>query len=155
MYVPVVVYLLCLAGWMTTQQSVTWPSLFMTQTNTEVVPHHQTVVNSVTRVRSEVDGWACLKRRGLHILHLNVRSLLPKMKEIRDITQRLKPAVFCFTKTWLDRPVPDPEVEIKNYTCVRRGRNRQGGGVAMYIRNGIICDARSDMMCTSNELEAM
>lgn len=93
----------------------------------------------------EYVSWDCLKRRGLHIVHLNVRSLLPKIDEVRDIARKTTPAVLCFTETWLDT-IQDPEMEIDNYTCVRKDRNRNGGGVATYVRNNNIAfDSRKDL----------
>jgi len=102
-------------------------------------------------VIEEFVSWHCLKRRGLHIVHLNVQSLLPKIDEVREIARRMTPGVLCFTETWLDDTIQDPEVEIINYTCVRKDRNRNGGGVATYIRNDIAFDTRKDM---DSELEA-
>ena len=47
----------------------------------------------------------------------------------------------------------DSEIEVENYVCIRKDRNRHGGGVAMYIRNDIAHDVRSDL--SHNELEAL
>ena len=74
------------------------------------------------------------RKRGLHLLHVNVRSLLPKLHEIRMIASQTNAACIGITESWLDNSVFDSELSIPNYTIVRRDRNRQGGGVCIFIR---------------------
>ena len=45
--------------------------------------------------------------------------------------------VICVSETWLDSTVTDTEIEIPNYAVVRKDRNRQGGGVCVFIRSNI------------------
>ena len=71
-------------------------------------------------------------RTGLHILHLNVRSLFNKLDEIRLLFCKRKIAVVSFSETWLDSSISDSEIEIENYTVVRKDRNRKGGGVCLH-----------------------
>ena len=40
-------------------------------------------------------------------------------------------------ETWLDSTVADHEVDIDGYELIRKNRNRNGGGVAIYIRSSI------------------
>ncbi|XP_060799413.1 uncharacterized protein LOC132901016 [Neoarius graeffei] len=101
----------------------------------------------------ENDDWTCLKKKGLYILHLNVRSLLPKIDEVRNLAHQWNPSVLCFSETWLDCTILDPEVDIPGYSCVRKDRDRNGGGVVVYIRNNIAFNVRPDMM--DNDLEAV
>ena len=54
--------------------------------------------------------WKPLKTRGLHFFNLNVNSLLSKIDEIRDISNRIKPAVSGITETKLDSSVTNWEV---------------------------------------------
>ena len=46
-------------------------------------------------------------KRGLHIIHLNVRSLLPKIDEVRLIANQSNAACICLSETWLDDSVFD------------------------------------------------
>ena len=78
-----------------------------------------------------------LNQRGLHFIHLNARSLLPKMDEIRQFTARTKAAVIAVTETWLDSSIEDKEVELPGFYCYRRDRNRNGGGVCLFIRSDL------------------
>ena len=66
--------------------------------------------------------WEPLKTCGLHLCHLNINSLLPKIDELRDITE-----------SKLDSSVMNAEVNINAYSIIRNDRHRNGGGVACYI----------------------
>lgn len=48
------------------------------------------------------DQFACFQRRGLHLIHVNARSLIPKLDEIKSIATRAKAAVLAVTESWLD-----------------------------------------------------
>ena len=78
-----------------------------------------------------------LNARGLHFCHLNVNSLLSKTDEHRDKTNYIKPAIFGITETKLNSSVTNAEVNINGYSIIRNDRNRNGGGVAFYIRNNL------------------
>lgn len=84
--------------------------------------------------------------KGLHIMHLNVRSLLPKLDEIRMMVCNRQVSVMCFTETWLDESVSDTEIEIENFVVLRNDRNRNGGGVCVYIKADICFNHRTEMM---------
>ena len=81
--------------------------------------------------------WDPLKTKGLHLWHLNVNSLLSKIDEIRDIANRIKPAVLGITESKLDSSVTNMEVNINGYSIIRNDRNRHGGGVACYVKNDL------------------
>ena len=66
---------------------------------------------------------------GLHILHYNVRSLLPKIYELRTVKEATKPDILCIVETWLDEDVADSELVLANFQLYRRDHNRHGGGV--------------------------
>ena len=69
----------------------------------------------------------------LTILYYNARSLLPKHSELQLIAEAYSPSVICITETWLGDNVLDCELPIPNYHIVRFDRNRNGGGVLMFI----------------------
>ena len=81
--------------------------------------------------------WEPLKIWGLHFCHLNVDSLLSKFDELRDITNHIRPAILGITESKLDSSVTNAEVNINGYSIIRNDRNRNGGGVACYIRNDL------------------
>ena len=83
------------------------------------------------------EEWQAFSNRGLHLIHLNINSLLPKVDELRDIAKRTKAAVIGISGPKLDSNVFDPKIYIENYEIPRFDRNQHGGGVACYIRSDI------------------
>ena len=77
------------------------------------------------------------RSKGIHLIHLNVNSLLPKIDEIRYIAGRTRATVTGITESKLDEPIFQSEIQIDNYDLLRCDRNRNGGGVACYIRSDI------------------
>ena len=91
--------------------------------------------------------------RGLHIVHLNVRSLIHKIDEIRLMFGNCKAAIISFSETMLDSSINDSEIEIENYTVIRKDRNRNGGGVCVYVRADICFYVRTEL--NHNDIEAV
>ena len=81
--------------------------------------------------------WEPLKTWGLNFSHLNVNSFLSKLDKLRDITNYIRPAILGITESKLDSSVTNAEVNINGYSIIRNDRNRNGGGVACYIRNDL------------------
>jgi hypothetical protein len=65
--------------------------------------------------------------------------------------------VLTITESWLTLDILDSEIDIDGYTAVRKDRvftNKfQGGGVIVYIKNGINYTVRSDL--TSDGIESI
>ena len=74
--------------------------------------------------------WNAFRRKGLHFLHLNVNSLLPKIDEVKLIADRSNATIIGISETKLDNTIMDNELFIEGYDFVRSDRNRYGGGVA-------------------------
>ena len=89
-------------------------------------------------------------RKGLHFIHLNINSLLPKIDELRYIAKNSNAAVIGISETKLDNIVYYSEFAVDGYNIVRNDRNREGGGVACYIRNNICFNRKT---CLSNNIE--
>lgn len=94
--------------------------------------------------------YKCFDKKGLHFVHLNVRSLLPKLDELRILARNTRAACICITETWLDESIFDSEIE--NYIVRRKDRNRQGGGVCIYVRSDLAFNPLDDLL--HEELEA-
>ena len=95
-------------------------------------------------------SWDIFKKRGLHIIHLNINSLLPKIDEIRHIAKSSNFSVIGLSETKLDDSVFDAEINIEGYTFIRSDRNRHGGGVACYVKQHLTFDVKYYF---SNEIE--
>ena len=80
--------------------------------------------------------------RGIHISHLNTRSLLNKHDLIKIQMEALGFDMFTFSESWLTEYVTDELIHIDNYNLIRLDRNwndgrsrkpKKGGGVGAYI----------------------
>ena len=80
-----------------------------------------------------------------------MRSLIPKIDELRLIARNSDAAVIGVSETWLDSTVMDPEIKIDNYVLSRGDRNRNGGGVCAYVRADIAFKPRLDLTCDDLE----
>lgn len=68
-----------------------------------------------------------------------------KLDEIRLMMCNSKVGIVCFSETWLDASISDTEIEIENYVVLRKDRNRNGGGICVYIRADICFNRRMDL----------
>ena len=71
------------------------------------------------------------------VMHFNCRSLLPKVDEPRAAMKSVKPLFIATTETWLNNGISNTEVDINGYCIERHDRNSRGGGVAIYIKDGL------------------
>lgn len=99
------------------------------------------------------DIFNCFKSKGLHFLHVNARSLIPKLSELKILVNKSKAAVLAISETWLDNSVTDSEINIPGYSVVRKDRNREGGGVCIYINSNLAFNQRSDL--ETSDIEAV
>ena len=84
--------------------------------------------------------------KGLHFVHLNIRSILYKIHELRVLLSENRISVIAITETWLNSSINDEEVYIDGYSILRRDRaGDHGGGVCLYIRSDIAFNVREDL----------
>ena len=60
-----------------------------------------------------VNIWEPLNKKGLHFLHININSLLPKINELKCIANKTKTATIRITESKLDHTVSDLEVTFQ------------------------------------------
>ena len=89
---------------------------------------------------------------GLKIGHLNVCTIIKNLEEIESILVSSKIDILTISESRLDGTVQDSEISINGYTILRKDRNRNGGGVLMYIRNSIIFNTVEQFI---NDLEIL
>ena len=88
------------------------------------------------------------RRTSLSILLMNARSILPKMSELRTVTESVKPDIIAITETWLSSNVPNGAILLPNYNTVARTdrpQDHRGGGVLLLIHDSIQWVLRSDL----------
>ena len=74
------------------------------------------------------DKWNIFKHSGLHLLHLNINSLLLNIDEFRHIGRLSNAAIIRISESKLDDSVPTSEIQIYEYDLLGCDRNRHGGG---------------------------
>ena len=116
--------------------------------------HNSNNVAMRTNLSIQSDYKNNIKRmRGFKITHLNIRSLMKNIDQLRIYLHCQKYDVITLNETMLDSTVIEHEVNINGYDFIREDRNRHGGGVAMYVRSSINYKVRYDLM--TDELETI
>ena len=73
----------------------------------------------------------------MHFIHVNARSLLPKLDEIGHLATTSKAAVIAVSETWLDSSIQDGEDGLSGHYIYRRDHNRHGGVCLFILRSDI------------------
>ena len=110
----------------------------------------ETQSNSDLDTSSSTDNWKVFNKQSLHLIHLNINSILSKINELHVIAKKSRASVKGITESRLDKTVLDEEINVDGYELARSDWNRHGGGVASYIRNDISFNVRGDF---SSEIE--
>ena len=82
----------------------------------------------------------------MHFEHLNLNSLLSKVEELRALAFNTDISVLWITVTKLDNTVSNEELKIDVFNLLRSDRNKNGGGVACYIKNNIAENIALDIL---------
>ena len=90
-----------------------------------------------------VNIWKSLNKKGLHFLHININSLLPKTDELKCIANKTKSTIIGIIESKPDHTVPDLEVNLPGHDILRCDRNRNGNCVACYIRKDLYFNTRA------------
>ena len=108
--------------------------------------------------------------KGLHFMHLNIRSILAKgkfdMLKAQIINSNL--SIFTISETWLNQKIPTSMISIPGFSTVRLDRptslKSRGGGLLTYISNDLSYDDNNfnhlnlvnsdiELQCLSLDLE--
>lgn len=76
---------------------------------------------------------------------LNVRSIFHKVAELDMLCRKHRLDIFAVNETWLHDEIDDNEVAISGYKILRNDRQTHGGGVGLYIKDGIKFKSREDI----------
>ena len=77
------------------------------------------------------------KNRGFKLAALNITSIPGHIEELRIYMNSKCIDILAVNETRLDDTISSGEVTVPGYALERNDRNRDGGGVALYIRNTI------------------
>ena len=73
------------------------------------------------------------QNKGVKIGHLNIRSLLKKIDEIKILIHQNSFDILAISETWLSDKIPNELVNIPGFNVYRNDRPSHGGGVLIYI----------------------
>ena len=79
------------------------------------------------------------------IAPLNVNGLQLHLDEIKCLVNEKGIHILAVNETKLDSKITDDLLQIEGYTLHREDRNRNGGGVAVYVRNSLKHNRRTDI----------
>ena len=92
------------------------------------------------------------KFKGLKITSLNVNSIIKHIDELQVLLENSPIDILAINESKIDDTASDNEIHINGYNIVRNDRNRNGGGVFMYIRKPISFAERNDLVPDSLEI---
>ncbi len=94
---------------------------------------------------SSADSYIDLLNSGLSVMYLNIQSIKPKLDILQIEAQPYD--VLIFTETWLSQSTLDDDLHIANFNAPFRCDrvDRQGGGVAIYVRDCFHATRRHDL----------
>ena len=95
------------------------------------------LLDNLPSIPSHNEAWKVFKDKGLHFGHLNVNFVLSKIEELRTLVLNTNISVLGTTETKLDDTVSNEELKSDGYNLLRSDRNKNGGGIACYIKNNI------------------
>ena len=102
------------------------------------------------------------KVNGFKLGHLNVRSLLKKIDQIRLLLEDTQLDILKITETWVKPYAHSDLITIKDFRAFRldrnvnRGRNKRGGGLITYVnvKHASDCELLSDLNNSDENVEA-
>ena len=89
--------------------------------------------------------------KGFRMANININSLLKLIDELRVILEKHPLDVLAINESKIDESISDYEIKIPGYVSCKNDRNRNGGGVMVYIRECISFILRSELI--PNQLE--
>ena len=99
------------------------------------------------KVNNSIDS-----RKGMIIASLNVNSLLSHHDEIALLVKEQGIHFLALNETKIDKNCSSESLHIEGYKFEGLDRNRNGGGVAFYIRDTFKYNVRKDAPTSSLEL---
>lgn len=81
------------------------------------------------------------KNKGFCAIHLNIRSLLPKLDAFKCCFLEGSFEVVGISETWLHCKIETALIQVDGFQMIRQDRNKsankRGGGLCLYIKEGL------------------
>ena len=100
--------------------------------------------------------------KGFKMVHLNIRSLVKKIDQIRLLTEGTNLDVLTISETWLKPHLGTPLVELTGYQtfrqdrCIKGKAKKKGGGLISYvnIKHASSCEMLEELDASTDHIEA-
>ena len=109
--------------------------LLMISGNVHVHPCPSTVASPNSDLCSDICFTDFCSCKSLGFLHINTRSLLPKMVQLKVWVHSSNPDVLFITEMWFRKSVLNADVYLSDYNLFRQNRSSKGGGVAIFTKD--------------------
>ena len=87
-----------------------------------------------------------ISKKGINFYHQSIIGLYGKINEVREILLSYNFHIFSLSETSMSENVHNAFFDIRGYSFIRRDRKSgHGGGVGLYIRDGINFARRIDL----------
>ena len=93
-----------------------------------------------------------IRKLGFTYLLSQCPSLTKHKDEIEVLVRDNKIYIFTINETKLDEKIKDERVSIVGYNLLRRDRNRHGGGAAIFLRETLNFENRTDIKAENLEI---
>lgn len=101
--------------------------------------------------------------KGLKILHLNVRSLIKHIEEVRKDLLDGTGDIVILSESWLHSNVSDSLLHVDGYKCLRLdrqaegacGRTKRGGGICVYLKDTLPHEILPTLCTSNSDLELL
>ena len=77
---------------------------------------------------------------------LNINSIIKHIDELQVLLESNSIDILAINESKIDDTVSDNEMHINGYNIIRNDRNRNGGGVLMYIGKPVSFSERNDLV---------
>ena len=85
------------------------------------------------------------QKNGLHILYLNISSLLPKIDEIRFIAKQSNASIIGVTESKLDSSILNNEVDTVDFDVIRMACSGREGRDTCHIKKSLSYNHKSSL----------
>ena len=111
---------------------------------------------------ANIDSFTKLEEaKGFKLAHLNIRSIIKKIDQIRVCLQDTNLDVFSVSKTWLRPHLGTQPVELQGFQTYRLDRSgtkkkKRGGGLLTYIsdKHAVNCESLGQLDRSNEDIEA-
>ena len=76
-------------------------------------------------------------------LHVNTRSVLPKIDQLKVWVHSSNPDVLIIIETWLRKSLLNTDVNLSGYNLFQKDRSSKGDGVAIFTKEHLQCSVVS------------